>query len=461
MTALNCIGITASGRARRDSEMENVPAPRGMRRRPRSAARAGIPAVVAAIAMYIFVTISRVSDEFPSLRLALVTAGITAALALFGANRGGGSLFRLPETRAVLALFGLAIVTIPFSFWPGGSFTFVTRGYVTQVFLFLVIIHCVRSARAVQMLFWSVLAAMVFLEISLMLWGKGDRPHVTGTYDSNDIAFVMVCGFPLGAMWFLRGRGFARYIAGLISALAVVAVLLTRSRGGLVGLCVVMGLFLARASSRQRLSAAVAVLACVLILGAFGSSEYWDRMATIWGGGGPRTTVSDGYDASGVWGARWPVWQAGLQLMLAHPVIGVGPGVFEVGEGLSHGGAGKWSSAHNAFLQIGVELGIPGLALFGFLLYRAVKNCRRVIRLARQRRELAMEAWLARSVELSVYAFIVGSFSLSQAYSSILYLLVAISVVLVRLASARGAGSAPRIDEQAAGDTAGSSGKTP
>ena len=137
MTALNCIGITDSGRAQRDSEMENVPASRGMRRRPRSAARAGIPAVVAAIAMYIFVTISRVSDEFPSLHLALVTAGITAALALFGANRGGGSLFRLPETRAVLALFGLAIVTIPFSFWPGQSFTFVTRGYVTLVFLFL------------------------------------------------------------------------------------------------------------------------------------------------------------------------------------------------------------------------------------------------------------------------------------------------------------------------------------
>ena len=86
MTALNCIGITDSGRAQRDSEMENVPASRGMRRRPRSAARAGIPAVVAAIAMYIFVTISRVSDEFPSLHLALVTAGITAALALFGAK---------------------------------------------------------------------------------------------------------------------------------------------------------------------------------------------------------------------------------------------------------------------------------------------------------------------------------------------------------------------------------------
>ncbi len=441
--------------------MESIPAPIGIRRRPQSVPWAGIPPVVAALAMHIFVVIGRVSDEFPSLHLALVTAGLTAALALLGVNRHPGSVFRLPETRAVLVLFGLSIVTIPFSFWPGQSFVFVTRGYVTLVFLFLVIVHRVRSARAVQILFWGVLAAMVFLEISLMLWGKGDRPHVTATYDSNDIAFVMVCGFPLGAMWFLRGRGPGRYVAGLIAALAVVAVLLTRSRGGLVGLCIVMGLLLVRASSRQRLSAAVVVLACVLILGAFGSSGYWDRMATIWGGGDRPTTASDGYDASGVWGARWPVWQAALQLILEHPIIGVGPGVFEVAEGLSHGGAGKWSTAQNAFLQIGAELGIPGLALFVFLLYRAVKNCRRVTRLARQRPELAMEAWLARSVELSLYGFIVAGFSLSQAYSSIPYALIAISVVLARLASARTEQSSPRGNEPAGEDMSGSSGRGP
>jgi O-antigen ligase len=337
----------------------------------------------------------------------------------------------------VLALLGLSIGTIPFSFWSGQSFTFVTRTYVTLVFLFLVIIYCVRSARAVQVLFWGVLAAMLYLEIGLMLWGEGDRPKVTGTYDPNDIAFVMVCGFPLGAMWLLRGRGPGRYFAGLVSALAVVTVLLTRSRGGLVGLCMVMVLLLVRASSRQRLSAAVVIFICVVILGAFGSKEYWDRMATIWGGGDRPTTASSGYDASGVWGARWGVWQAALRLMLEHPVIGVGPGAFEVAEGQSHGGVGKWSSAHNAFLQIGVELGIPGLALFVFLLYRTVKNCRRVIRLARQQPGMATEAWLARSVELSLYGFLIVGFGLSQAYSSMLYFLIAISVALSRIASAR------------------------
>src|SRR5262249_18387629 len=156
------------------------------------------------------------------------------------------------------------------------------------------------------------------------------------------------------------------------------------------------------------------------------STQYWDRMATIWDSSDGRDPYA--YDASGIWGARCPIWQAALWLMLQNPLIGVGPGAFEVAEGLSHGGAGKWSAAHNSFLQIGTELGIPGLALFIFLLYRAVKNCRVVMRRARQRPQLSVEAWLARGVELSLYGFIVAAFSLSQAYASILYVLVAISV---------------------------------
>jgi len=419
--------------------MESVSVPIKLKRRRRAAARVGIPAAVVALAVYAFVIIGRVPDGFPSLHLAFIAAGITGVLALLGSNRGLGSLFRLPEARALLGLFGLAIVTIPFSFWPGQSVIFVTQVYVILVFLFFVIVHRVRSALAVQTVFSGVLAAMALLEIGIILWGAGERQYVSGTYDSNDIAFVMVCGFPLGIMWFLRGRGPARYIAGIISALAVITVLRTGSRGGLVSLCVVMALLLVRASSRERTGAAVAVLACVLILGALGSKEYWGRMETIWGGGERPTTASAEYDASGVWGARWPVWQAALRLMLEHPVIGVGPGVFEVAEGLSHEGAGKWSTAHNAFLQIGVELGIPGLALFVFLIYRAVRNCHIVMRLARREPELSVEAWLARSVELALYGFIVAAFSLSQAYSSILYILVATSIVLARLAAARSA----------------------
>src|SRR5262249_22575994 len=135
------------------------------------------------------------------------------------------------------------------------------------------------------------------------------------------------------------------------------------------------------------------------------------------------------YDAAGLWGARWGVWQTALRLMLENAVIGVGAGGYETAEGLSHGVRGKWSAAHNAFLQIGAELGLVGLGLFIFLVYRALKNCRL------PQHGPPDTGWLARSVELSLFGCIVVGFTLSQAYSNILYILIAISVVLARLAS--------------------------
>jgi len=117
-------------------------------------------------------------------------------------------------------------------------------------------------------------------------------------------------------------------------------------------------------------------------------------------------------------------------------------------------------SAHNAFLQIGVELGIPGLALFVFLLYRAVKTAVAASASRDNRRELAMEAWLARGCGIvGVWVYRVG-FSL---FAGVLEHSVPTSRNFGVLYVSRRTrpGSAPRIDEQAAGDTAASLWKTP
>src|SRR2546423_1854935 len=73
------------------------------------------PAVVMILGIYIFLIVGRVPDYFPALHLGLV-APITAAgagLLSMKGNRSGP--FRLPETRAVVALLCLSIVAIPFS----------------------------------------------------------------------------------------------------------------------------------------------------------------------------------------------------------------------------------------------------------------------------------------------------------------------------------------------------------
>src|SRR5215468_778306 len=80
-------------------KMESIPIQIGTRRRRRFAARASTPPVVVALAVYIFVVIGRVPDAFPSVHLAIVTAGITGVLALLGSNRDLGRLLRIAEPR--------------------------------------------------------------------------------------------------------------------------------------------------------------------------------------------------------------------------------------------------------------------------------------------------------------------------------------------------------------------------
>jgi O-antigen ligase len=407
-----------------------------VRARPRGTADGNLPAVVLALAAYVFVVISRVSDEAPSLRLALVTAVLTTALVLLRVNADTVTLFHLAEVRAVLALLALSALTIPFSAWPGQSFAFVTGAYAKIVFFFLVLVLTVRSMRSVKAMVWALFLALLSLEVGLVLWGTGARPEITQTYDANDLGFVMVTGFPLAAMWAMRDRSPLRYLAGLIAALAVVTVIMTRSRGAFVGLCVVLVMLMAKMPRRRRRWFAALVVVAAVVVALASSDEYWDRIATIWADG-PADSVD--YDQSGVWGARVTVWQTALELMVRNAVLGVGAGVYDVAEGLSHGGSGKWAAAHNSFLQIGAELGLVGLGLFIFLIYRAAKNCCEVSRRAQRDSRLEVHGWIAQGLQISLWGYVITGFCLSQAYSNLLYALVGVSVALLRLTVERGA----------------------
>src|SRR5439155_15598037 len=142
----------------------------------------------------------------------------------------------------------------------------------------------------------------------------------------------------------------------------------------------------------------------------FASEAYWTRISTIWGG---EAGVTNQYDAGGITAARWDVWKTGLLLFLNNPLIGVGAGAFSVAEGYSHGGAGKWSTAHNSFLQIGVELGIGGLILFVFVLYQAVVSCQELARRGSDGPGRPALRPLARGLEIGLYGYLVTGFGLS------------------------------------------------
>jgi O-antigen ligase len=164
------------------------------------------------------------------------------------------------------------------------------------------------------------------------------------------------------------------------------------------------------------------------------SDEYWSRMSTIW------SPKGGGYDESGIF-TRLELWQHGVKLFMNNAVTGVGIGMYATAEGLSHGGRGRWTAAHNSFTQLATDLGVIGFALFVLTLVVAIRNARRAIRAARSAGGLDDVAWLAPAVETSLYAYVVMGFALSQAYAAMLYFLIGAAAAL-RLVVERGGGNA-------------------
>ncbi len=77
--------------------------------------------------------------------------------------------------------------------------------------------------------------------------------------------------------------------------------------------------------------------------------------------------------------------------MFTHPIFGVGVNNFSRAEGRSDiiterqaaGRGTKWSVAHSSWVQIGAELGIPGLAALLVFYFGGMQRLKRLLQLAR------------------------------------------------------------------------------
>jgi O-antigen ligase len=389
--------------------------------------------VAIAIAFYTFVIVSRLPDAFPQYRLALVSMAINVGAALL-LPRARRSLIARPEVLAVAALSALILLGIPFSVWPGGTLEFLVNDYVRLVVFFGLILYAARSARDVGALVFGVLASAVYLTIGLLLTTDttAGRPLVMTAYDANDVGFVLVCLLPFALVWAGQARGVHRYLGMAVALFIVFGIVRTGSRGGFICLLIVAPLAILKI---RRGRAAVTSLAAgaAIVFAVTTPVSYWERMSTIWES--PQTVDADGedYDTAGLRGARLGVWENGLQLIRDNPFLGVGGGDFSVAEGALHWGLGKWAAPHNSFLQITAELGFGGLALFLYLLYRTIRNCRAVA----ARAHGWDGVWLAKAIEVALCGYIVAGSALSMAYSPVLYLLVAMSVALDHAAARR------------------------
>jgi O-antigen ligase len=263
-----------------------------------------------------------------------------------------------------------------------------------------------------------------------------DAPGVTrlgsaGT-GPNILAPVLVAGAVLATAFvgMTRRAPVVRLGAALAACYCVVGVLLTGSRGGLVGFAVALlvALFFAGPGRRTRVLpvVVVAVAMALLYVFAFASPIARERIANPGDGAG-----------------RADIWKVGAEMVKANPVLGVGAGNFRVRspEYVLQAGLIRRSDlivdkplvAHNIYLAVLAQLGIVGLLLFLTILGSSLVAGFQAARIFTQHKDEELEL-LCRALVIAVCGTLAAGFFGSWSFSKPLWLMLALCSAVLPLA---------------------------
>ena len=403
--------------------------------------------LLACIAGYILTSVGRVHELFPALQVlrpAMLTGVFAIGLYFVGrdALRGSGRL-NDPTTKCLMAFLFWMMLSVPGSLVPGNSFDLVFASFVKTAIMYVVIAGSVRGVRDVERLaVVYLISATVYAGVVLARFdlGSGDTWRLGHLYyyDANDFATFAVSAMPFGLYLLHRGRRtLSRVFAAIALGMLTLAFVYTGSRGGFIALVAVGAFIVIRYRGiALRWRASATVLVAVVLL-ATASDQYWRQMSTILSDADYNRTEETG---------RLQIWQRGIGYMLEYPVFGVGPANFQAAEGMlsphaerqQFGIGVRWNAAHNSFVQVGAELGIPGLLLFLAIItstFCALRRAAQNLRASRRPQRTAAE--LTQALTASLIGFLVGAFFLSLAYSEMFFTLVSLAVALQKVTQSR------------------------
>jgi O-antigen ligase len=341
-------------------------------------------------------------------------------------------------TWSMIAFLAWAALSLLWATYTGAGISAISR-YVPNMLLLPIACMAIRTRRDLLLVLTVIVIGAVIAAAFGILQppsstGLGESAErVTGTIgDPNELAAALLLGLALGAGLALsRGRSLALRLAGAMAIpICAVGIFLSLSRGGLIALAVLLvaGPVL---GGRWR-----GVMCGFLVLVAAAGVLYFTQIASL--PARERITTADG--GSG----RSDLWKIGLRMVKAHPVGGVGVGNFQdvsadyvLQPGIIVRAELIFSSVpkitHNTYLEVMAEMGIPGFLLFIVIAVGCLGCALRAASVWAGRGDIGMEA-LARSALLALVGMLVADFFISQSYSKLLWIMLALGPAMLALA---------------------------
>jgi O-antigen ligase len=261
----------------------------------------------------------------------------------------------------------------------------------------------------------------------------------------NDLAALTLLQLGIAAALVTTERQkWVRVAAATSVVVLTVVVLMTQSRGALLGLAIFAVLsFHGQRKKLRSLLIGVGLVALVLLLAPAGVLERARGLVYV-----TSTETLSQVDPEGSAEQRYTIWRVAAEVISDHPFTGVGLGaypeahaLYAVRTGLARIAGGK-RDTHSTYLNVLAETGFPGLliflALIGTVLYRAL----------RVQRRLKPSGWVGaiqlRYLNAALLAYLVAGIFGSFALLSHLYVYLALITVVTLEAERQLLGSAPQ-----------------
>jgi len=268
---------------------------------------------------------------------------------------------------------------------------------------------------------WSI--GLLCLKGALFTLVTGGAYRVFGPPDSflednNDFAHAVCMTIPI-IIWFMnqQTKTILKNAYRIMTGCAIVSVLITYSRGGLLTLCAVLGLYWLR--SRRKFLIGILIVMGLLIAIPFLPQEWHERMDTI-----------QTYDQDGSVLGRFNAWRTAWNVAKDRPLIGGGFQMFtwETFQRYSPQ-PDNIHDVHSIYFELIGEHGFPTFFLFLGLVASCMLSLNRMKKYWRTKSD-QWGSGLCDALFMSFVAYMVGGAALGRVSFDLFYHLIAGVIIL-------------------------------
>lgn len=334
-----------------------------------------------------------------------------------------------PQSWVMLGFIAAMIVSITTAMYKSQAVEVTIAGIQTGIVFFL-ITNLGTTKERVRQIYWLLLLLGLWLAVgaikAYVLTGNPVKGPGSGFLsDENDLALGLVVVTPMAwSLYQAAARSGQRALAGFSSVAIAVAVVLTFSRGGFIGLIFVLT---AIAVAAKRRFFSIAFLAVVITVAwNLAPPQYRERIASI-------RHYREDESAQ----ARMYTWQAAELMFRDRPFFGVGAGNFSTAYGLKYRppeAHTMWRATHSIYYECLAELGAAGCIFFCALIALTYRDLIKVVRMRPAGAKSAWEQRVALGTAIALSGYLVGGAFLSALFYIHPYLLAALAVCLERTA---------------------------